>query len=169
MPADFRVSITNPPGKDAYPIASFTWLLLYEDPDDKAQGRVRWSTSCKWALTDGQSFARDLGYAPLPENVVEHGNASARQREGCSDVERTSVQLSAADEALFRGGTGAFAVLLIVIVAAIGFELLRAIACSPSRNSAGSSGRRTSGIQWPASSAPGRSSGARSIRRSWRC
>ena len=38
MPEDFRVSITNPPGKDAYPIASFTWLLLYENPQDKAQG-----------------------------------------------------------------------------------------------------------------------------------
>ena len=37
MPADFRVSITNAPGADAYPIASFTWLLLYENPQDKAQ------------------------------------------------------------------------------------------------------------------------------------
>ena len=39
MPADFRVSITNAPGDDAYPIASFTWLLLYENPQDKTQGR----------------------------------------------------------------------------------------------------------------------------------
>ena len=45
MPADFRVSITNPPGKDAYPIASFTWLLLYEAPEDKAHGRRSWWTS----------------------------------------------------------------------------------------------------------------------------
>ena len=67
MPADFRVSITNPPGDDAYPIASFTWLLLYEDPQDKTAGEDRWSTSCKWALTDGQKFAAELGYAPLPE------------------------------------------------------------------------------------------------------
>ena len=47
IPADFRVSITNARGADAYPIASFTWLLLYEDPEDKAQGRqmqqfLRW-------------------------------------------------------------------------------------------------------------------------------
>ena len=39
MPADFRVSITNPPGHNAYPIASFTWLLLYENPADKKQSR----------------------------------------------------------------------------------------------------------------------------------
>ena len=69
MPADFRVSITNPPGKDAYPIASFTWLLLYEAPQDKAQGKVM-VDFLKWAMADGQKHARDLGYAPLPSNVV---------------------------------------------------------------------------------------------------
>jgi phosphate transport system substrate-binding protein len=70
MPADFRVSITNPPGKDAYPIASFTWLLLYENPQDKAQAKVM-VDFMKWALTDGQKFAKDLGYAPLPKQVVD--------------------------------------------------------------------------------------------------
>ena len=70
MPADFRVSITNAPGENAYPIASFTWILLYENPDDKAQARVM-VDFMKWALTDGQTHARELGYAPLPENVVE--------------------------------------------------------------------------------------------------
>jgi phosphate transport system substrate-binding protein len=70
MPADFRVSITNPPGKEAYPIASFTWLLLYENPQDKAQSKVM-VDFMKWALTDGQKFARDLGYAPLPPALVE--------------------------------------------------------------------------------------------------
>ena len=69
MPADFRVSITNPPGKDAYPIASFTWLLLYEAPQDKAQGKVM-VDFLKWAMADGQKHARDLGYAPLPSNIV---------------------------------------------------------------------------------------------------
>ena len=70
VPDDFRVSITNPPGKDAYPIASFTWLLLYEAPEDKAQGKVM-VDFVKWALTDGQKFAKELGYAPLPKAVVD--------------------------------------------------------------------------------------------------
>jgi len=70
MPEDFRVSITNPPGKDAYPIASFTWLLLYESPQDKAQGKIM-VDFMKWAVTDGQKFAKDLGYAPLPKTVVD--------------------------------------------------------------------------------------------------
>jgi phosphate transport system substrate-binding protein len=70
MPADFRVSITNPPGKDAYPIASFTWLLLYENPQDKAQSKIM-VDFIKWALTDGQKFARDLGYAPLPQSLID--------------------------------------------------------------------------------------------------
>ncbi len=70
MPADFRVSITNAPGAGVYPISSFTWLLLYENPKDKAQGKVM-VDFLKWALTDGQKFAPDLGYAPLPEDVVK--------------------------------------------------------------------------------------------------
>lgn len=70
MPADFRVSITNAPGDGAYPIGSFTWLLLYENPQNKAQAKVM-VDFVKWALTDGQKFAKDLGYAPLPESVVK--------------------------------------------------------------------------------------------------
>ena len=70
MPADFRVSITNAPGKAAYPISSFTWLLLYEHPKDKAAASVM-TEFVKWALTDGQKFCAPLGYAPLPANVVK--------------------------------------------------------------------------------------------------
>jgi phosphate transport system substrate-binding protein len=70
MPADFRVSITNAPGAGVYPISSFTWLLLYETPQDKAQAKIM-VDFMKWALTDGQAFASQLGYAPLPKNVVE--------------------------------------------------------------------------------------------------
>jgi phosphate transport system substrate-binding protein len=70
MPEDFRVSITNAPGKGVYPIASFTWLLLYENPKDKAQAKIM-VDFMKWALTDGQKFAPELGYAPLPKNVVD--------------------------------------------------------------------------------------------------
>lgn len=70
MPADFRVSITNPPGKDAYPIASFTWLLFYQDPKDKQRARVM-VDFLRWALTDGQPMAAGLGYAPLPKAVSD--------------------------------------------------------------------------------------------------
>ena len=70
MPADFRVSITNAEGKGAYPISSFTWLLLYENPKDKAQSKAM-VEFVKWALGDGQKFAAALGYAPLPAEVVK--------------------------------------------------------------------------------------------------
>ena len=70
MPEDFRVSITNAPGAGAYPIASFTWILMYENPDDKAQAGAM-VDFMKWALVDGQKFAKDLGYAPLPQAVVD--------------------------------------------------------------------------------------------------
>ncbi len=69
MPKDFRVSITNAPGKGVYPISSFTWLLFYESPKDKQRGKVM-VDFIKWAMTDGQKFAKDLGYAPVPESVV---------------------------------------------------------------------------------------------------
>jgi len=69
MPADFRVSITNAAGPGAYPISSFTWLLLYEDAKDKASSKVM-VDFMKWALSEGQKFAPELGYAPLPAEVV---------------------------------------------------------------------------------------------------
>jgi phosphate transport system substrate-binding protein len=69
MPADFRVSITNAPGKNAYPIASFTWLLFYESPKDKAKAKAM-VDFMRWALADGQKYATELGYAPLPASVV---------------------------------------------------------------------------------------------------
>jgi phosphate transport system substrate-binding protein len=70
MPADLRVSITNAPGKGVYPISSFTWLLLYDNPKDKTQSKTM-VDFVKWALTDGQKFCADLGYAPLPASVVK--------------------------------------------------------------------------------------------------
>jgi phosphate transport system substrate-binding protein len=79
MPADFRVSITNAPGNGVYPISSFTWLLLYENPKDKAQGRMM-SDFMKWALTDGQKYCAALGYAPLPPNVVKMELAALEAR-----------------------------------------------------------------------------------------
>jgi phosphate transport system substrate-binding protein len=70
MPDDFRVSITNAEGKDAYPIASFTWMLFYEQPKDKERAKIM-VDFLKWALTDGQKDATALHYAPLPKAVVD--------------------------------------------------------------------------------------------------
>jgi len=70
MPADFRVSITNAPGKGVYPVSSFTWLLLYENPKDKAKSKMMLDFM-HWALTDGQKYCAELGYAPLPASVVK--------------------------------------------------------------------------------------------------
>ena len=69
MPRDFRVSITNAPGHNVYPISSFTWLLFNERPSDRVKSRTM-VDFVKWALTDGQRFAAELGYAPLPKEVV---------------------------------------------------------------------------------------------------
>ncbi len=68
--AHSRVSITNAPGDDTFPISSFTWILLYQSPKDKARAKTM-NDFMKWALTDGQKFATDLGYAPLPAAVVQ--------------------------------------------------------------------------------------------------
>ncbi len=70
MPADFRVSITNPPGDDAYPIASFTWALVPTKIADPAK-RQSLIAFLNWGLTDGQAFAEGLSYARLPDAVIE--------------------------------------------------------------------------------------------------
>jgi phosphate transport system substrate-binding protein len=69
MPADFRVSITNAPGKDAYPISSFTWLLIPAQSKDAAKGKVL-SDLLNWIVSDGQKMTADLAYAPLPASVA---------------------------------------------------------------------------------------------------
>ena len=70
MPKDFRVSITNPSGTGAYPISSFTWILMYENPKDKNLAKVM-VDFMNWGLSEGQKMAPDLGYAALPPNVVQ--------------------------------------------------------------------------------------------------
>ena len=70
MPDDFRVSITNPPGKSAYPISSFTWLLIPSTISDSAK-RTAITGVLKWMLTDGQKMTEALSYAPLPGEVVK--------------------------------------------------------------------------------------------------
>jgi len=78
MPADFRVSLTNPPGDDAYPIASFTWLLVYRDQPNEVKGRALvkflW-----WMSHEGQGYADDLLYAPLPTAVVKQIEAKIKE------------------------------------------------------------------------------------------
>jgi phosphate transport system substrate-binding protein len=69
------VSITNAPGKGVYPVSSFTWLLLYESPKDKAKSKMMLDFM-HWALTDGQKYCAELGYAPLPASVVKMETAA---------------------------------------------------------------------------------------------
>jgi phosphate transport system substrate-binding protein len=69
MPDDFRVSITNSPGKESYPISSFTWLLIPSKIQDATKKKAI-TDFLKWMLTDGQSMAAALDYAPLPKAVV---------------------------------------------------------------------------------------------------
>ena len=78
MPADFRVSITNAEGAGSYPISSFTWILLYENPTDKAAAKAT-VDFMHWALTDGEKYAADLGYAPLPDSVVKLEEAALQK------------------------------------------------------------------------------------------
>ena len=78
MPADFRVSITNPPGKDAYPIASFTWLLVPAQFKDATKGKVM-VDFLNWALDQGESMASQLDYAPLPDGVKEKVRARIKE------------------------------------------------------------------------------------------
>ncbi len=70
MPADFRVSITNAPGKDSYPISSFTWLLIPEKSKEAAKGKIL-ADFLTWMVDDGQKMTAELTYAPLPGSVAE--------------------------------------------------------------------------------------------------
>jgi phosphate transport system substrate-binding protein len=77
MPADYRVSITNAPGKDAYPISSFTWLLVPSPAPDQGKGKVL-KDFLGW-MVDHESEATALNYAPLPTSVVDRVKASIGQ------------------------------------------------------------------------------------------
>jgi phosphate transport system substrate-binding protein len=70
MPADFRVSITNAPGANAYPISSFTWLLVPLKSPDAAKGKVL-RDLLSWIVNSGESEVQTLSYAPLPPSVAE--------------------------------------------------------------------------------------------------
>lgn len=78
MPADFRVSITNAPGKEAYPISSFTWLLIPTPSKDANKGKIM-QDFLGWMVTDGQQMTPALSYAPLPTNVVAKVKEAIKQ------------------------------------------------------------------------------------------
>jgi phosphate transport system substrate-binding protein len=69
IPADYRVFFTDPAGRDAYPVAGFTWILIYGEQADPAKGKALvdflW-----WAVHDGQKYAPTLLYAPLPKSLT---------------------------------------------------------------------------------------------------
>ena len=76
MKQGFRVSLTNPPGKDSYPIASFTWLYVPEHAIEPARGKAV-NEFLQWIYGKGQEIARDRGYAPLPVSVLTKAKEKA--------------------------------------------------------------------------------------------
>ena len=77
MPADFRVSITNAPGKDSYPISSFTWLLIPTQSKDN-KGKIL-ADFLNWMVDSGQKMTGELTYAPLPQSVAEKVKAAVKE------------------------------------------------------------------------------------------
>ena len=73
-PDDLRVSITNSTGENAYPISSYTYVLAYKEQKDANKGKVLvdflW-----WGIHDGEQFAKDMQYAPLPADIVKRAEA----------------------------------------------------------------------------------------------
>jgi phosphate transport system substrate-binding protein len=78
MPADFRLTLVDAPGKDSYGICGLTWLLVYRDQRDEAKGKALVGF-LKWAIRDGQKMNAPLLYAPLPKQVVEMVDKTLRQ------------------------------------------------------------------------------------------
>jgi phosphate transport system substrate-binding protein len=78
MPSDYRVSITNAPGKNAYPISSFTWLLIPSPAKDATDGKVI-KDFLNWMLTQGETQVEALYYAPLPPSVITKVQATVNQ------------------------------------------------------------------------------------------
>ncbi len=70
IPPDLRTSIINPPGEKAYPIAAYTYILVYKEQDDPMKGKAI-AEFLWWAFHRGEKYAADLLYAPLPQNVVK--------------------------------------------------------------------------------------------------
>lgn len=83
MPADFRVSIVNAPGHDAYPISSFTWMIVYAHQADARRGDAI-KKFLRWMLENGQQYASAMNYAPLPAQVVKLEEAQLNKLEVAS-------------------------------------------------------------------------------------
>jgi phosphate transport system substrate-binding protein len=69
MPANLRMFLPDPGGRDSYPIVTYTWLLLYKSHSDKAKA-MKVKQFVNWGLTEGQKFAAEYGYTPLPEPIA---------------------------------------------------------------------------------------------------
>lgn len=69
VPADFALQVPDPAGNDAYPIVSLTWVLLNQNPKDPAKAK-EFAEFMRWALRDGKQYATELGYIPLPDDLV---------------------------------------------------------------------------------------------------
>jgi phosphate transport system substrate-binding protein len=78
MPADFRLTLVDAPGKDSYGICGLTWLLVYKDQRDEAKGKAL-VAFLKWAIRDGQKMNAPLLYSPIPKPVVEKVDQTLRQ------------------------------------------------------------------------------------------
>jgi len=78
MPADFRVSITNAPGKESFPISSFTWLLVPAEWKDAGKRQIM-VDFLNWSLDHGSQFAEQLQYAPLPQAVADKERAKIKE------------------------------------------------------------------------------------------
>jgi phosphate transport system substrate-binding protein len=81
FPENLRAFVTDPQGAEAYPIVTYTWLLLYETYDDAAKATTI-KDLVQWGLTDGQRFSAALGYVPLPDRVVEKATEALAKVKG---------------------------------------------------------------------------------------
>jgi len=77
MPADFRVSLVDAPGKESWPISGLTWLLVYKDQKNPAKGKAL-VQFLKWAMKDGQKMEAALDYGAIPKPIVEKVDKTLR-------------------------------------------------------------------------------------------
>jgi phosphate transport system substrate-binding protein len=78
LPANLVAFITDPEGKGSYPIVTYTWIMAYDNYQDKNKAQAL-ENVVKWALTDGQQYTQELGYVPLPKEVVNKVQAQAEK------------------------------------------------------------------------------------------
>lgn len=69
LPENLRDFITDPEGQDSYPIVTYTWIMAYKQYDNADKAKAL-KDALKWGLTDGQKYSDEVGYVPLPQEVV---------------------------------------------------------------------------------------------------